>query len=136
MANEKRLIDANALIGAIDEYMKNAYDCPLDEVADFQRSTNNTKQIYTVEGLYEATEIIDEAPTVDAVEVVHGYWHIDDYDSGEPDGYAAFIEVHCSECGYELGAESGQYGWAYGDPFPLKYCPNCGARMDLEVNDA
>lgn len=70
--------------------------------------------------------------TVDAVEVVHGYWHIDDCDSGDPYEYAAFIEVHCSECGYELGAESGQYEWTYGDPFPLNYCPNCGAHMDLE----
>ena len=26
MANEKRLIDANALLSAIDEYMKNAYE--------------------------------------------------------------------------------------------------------------
>ena len=70
MANEKRLIDANALISAIDEYMKNAYDCPLNEVADFQRVSNDTKVVWMVEGLYEATEIIDEAPTVDAVEVV------------------------------------------------------------------
>ena len=81
------------------------------------------------EWFIKAQDLFD-APTVDAVEVVHGYWHIDDYDSGEPDGYAAFIEVHCSKCGYELGAESGQYGWCYGDPFPLNYCPNCGARMD------
>lgn len=80
--------------------------------------------------------IIDEQPTVDAVEVVHGRWNIDDYDSGDPGYYSAFIEVHCSECGYELGAESGQYGWCYGDPFPLNYCPNCGAHMDLEVKDA
>ena len=70
MANEKRLIDANALISAIDEYMKNAYDCPLNEVADFQRVSNDTKVVWMVEGLYEATEIIDEATTVDAVEVV------------------------------------------------------------------
>ena len=71
-------------------------------------------------------------PTVDAVPVVHGRWNIDDYDSGDPGYYSAFIEVHCSECGYELGAESGQYGWCYGDPFPLNYCPNCGAKMDLD----
>ena len=71
-------------------------------------------------------------PTVDAVPVVHGIWLVDDYDSGDPGYYSAFIEVHCSECGYELGAESGQYGWCYGDRFPLNYCPNCGAKMDLD----
>lgn len=58
-----------------------------------------------------------------------GVWLVDDCDSGEPGGYEAFIEVHCSECGYELGAESGEYGWLYGEPFPLQYCPNCGADM-------
>ena len=70
MTNEKRLIDANALKCAINEYMIKAYDCPLDDVADFQQSTNNTKLIYAVQGLYEATEIIEDAQTVDAVEVV------------------------------------------------------------------
>ena len=74
-------------------------------------------------------------PKVDAVEVVHGIWLVDDYDSGDPGYYSAYIEVHCSKCGDELGAESGQYGWSYGDPFPLNYCPNCGAKMDGERKD-
>ena len=105
--NEKRLIDA------INKEMPRLPD-------------TNYKLGYS-HGLNKAKDIVLK---LDAVEVVHGHWHIDDYDSGEPDGYAAFIEVHCSKCGYELGAESGQYGWAYGDPFPLNYCPNCGAKMD------
>ena len=110
-----RMIDADALIRSVCSKCNDVcFDDPC-EPSDC--------------ALYSA---IYNAPTVDAAPVVHGYWHIDDYDSGEPDGYAAFIEVHCSECGYELGAESGQYGWAYGDPFPLKYCPNCGAKMDGE----
>lgn len=82
----------------------------------------------------KARKLIAEMPTVDAVEVVHGYWHVDDYDSGDPGYYSAFIEVHCSKCGYELGAESGEFGWSYGDPFPLRYCPNCGAKMDGDGN--
>lgn len=77
-------------------------------------------------------DAIEDAPTVDAVEVVHGRWLVDEYDSGEMGDYAAYVEVHCSECGYGLGAESGQYGWRDGDPFPLHFCPNCGAKMDLE----
>ena len=117
MENKKRLIDANELLsnGFIFDnvrFKRRRFCIPW---GDIKRSVKN-------------------APTVDAVEVVHGCWHIDDYDSGEPYGYAAFIEVHCSKCGYELGAESGQYGWDYGDPFPLKYCPNCGARMDGDEN--
>ena len=82
-----------------------------------------------------AIEILMNAPTVDAVELVHGVWVVEDYDSGDPGYYSAFIEVHCSKCGYELGAESGQYGWCYGDPFPLNYCPNCGAKMDGDGNE-
>ena len=78
--------------------------------------------------------MLETQPTVDAVKVVHGHWHVTDCDSGEPEGYAAFIEVHCSECGYELGAENGEFGWTYGEPFPLSYCPNCGAKMDGEEN--
>lgn len=118
MTNEKRLIDAN-------ELKKKQVNVCFDDDSE----SDGFGIVYV--------RHIDEAPTVDAVEVVHGHWHIDDYDGGEPDGYAAFIEVHCSKCGYELGAESGQYGWVYGDPFPLNYCPNCGAKMDGErkVND-
>ena len=105
MTNGKRLIDANAL---------NWGRCPTDAKL--------------------AKAWLDEAPTVDAVEVVHGTWLVDDYDSGDTGYYCAFIEVHCSKCGYNLGAESGEYGWLYGDPFPMNYCPNCGAKMDGDGN--
>ena len=113
MENEKRLIDANALISAIDEYMKNAYDCPLEEVAEFQQRTNDTKLIYAVEGLYEATEIIDDAPTVDAVEVVHGRWG--EYEAFK--GAASLNGYPCSACGKRVSVKT-------------NYCPNCCAKMD------
>jgi hypothetical protein len=83
-------------------------------------------------GIRKALRCMEQCKTVDAVPVVHGIWLVDDYDSGDPGYYSAYIEVHCSKCGYALGAESGQYGWCYGDPFPLNYCPNCGAKMDLK----
>ena len=76
MANENRLIDADVLMEA-------AYDSD-------EKQGNDVWHTGDIEYLVMAQ------PTVDAVEVVHGHWHIDDYDSGEPDGYAAFIEVHCS----------------------------------------
>lgn len=50
------------------------------------------------------TEDIENAPTIDAVHVVHGQWN----------GYV------CSVCGV-----SSEYG-------SENYCPNCGARMDGE----
>ena len=80
-SSKKRLIDANALI-------KEA----------------NADGAY---GYVDAKQIAD-APTVDAVEVVHGRWIGVDYDK-------------CSVCG---GLELGR----------TNYCPNCGARMDEDIN--
>ena len=88
--NEKRLIDANALI-------KEA----------------NAEGAY---GYVDAKQIAD-APTIDAVEVRHGYWipamHIGD------------CCYRCSECQFLRDAYLLDIG---------NYCPNCGARMDGDGN--
>ena len=61
-------------------------------------------------------EDIDEAPAVDAVEVVHGRWEKD-----EPPKHYIFIGVdviyRCSECNNRFVHDT-------------HYCPNCGAKMD------
>lgn len=56
---------------------------------------------------------VEMAPTIDAVPVVHGEWHID----------RTFMpfSTSCSECGCTL-FEDGAWEW--------NYCPNCGAKMD------
>lgn len=61
---------------------------------------------------------ISEAPTVDAVPVVHGRWK----------WYREENCVICSECGdvHYLGTMH-QYS--------KNYCPNCGARMDGGENN-
>ena len=69
-------------------------------------------------------ECIDDMPTVDAVEVVHGEW-IEDYETFVQDnGYESEpIQTGyiCSEC--------------CKDGFPIwHYCPNCGAKMYGDVN--
>lgn len=62
---------------------------------------------------------IDNVPTVDAVEVVHGRWITEYWKSG-------YIKrCYCSECG-EPPKE------AYN---PDNYCRNCGAKMDGERKD-
>lgn len=90
MANEKRLIDANALI-----------------------EEANAEGAY---GYVDAFQIAN-APTVDAVEVRHGYWipamHIGD------------CCYRCSECQFLRDAYLLDIG---------NYCPNCGARMEADVN--
>ena len=114
----RRLIDANALKCAMNEYMINAYDCTLNEVADFQRSTTDTKLIYAVEGLFEATEIIDDAPTVDATEVKRGRWSPVTYGLG-----VTVTRWMCSNCK--------KYENSYSR---TSYCPNCGADMRGDGN--
>lgn len=53
-----------------------------------------------------------EIPIVDAVPVVHGRWI---YENDDPS------MIPCSMCGYQV--------FRYNN---TPYCPNCGAKMDLE----
>ena len=57
-------------------------------------------------------------PSEDVSPVRHGRW-IDAYPDIEPN--PMFMYGICSECGFEQGIS--KY---------LNYCPNCGAKMDLE----
>lgn len=61
--------------------------------------------------------LLEKAPTVDAVPVVHGRWD-------NMDGYKT--RKVCSECGWDVP----EYGKFY------SYCPNCGAKMDGSCSDA
>lgn len=59
-----------------------------------------------------------DAPTVDAVPVVHGRWIYNTDD---------FTPAHrCSACGYNKPMIAGE-GVSQG---AMNYCPNCGAKMD------
>lgn len=61
----------------------------------------------------DCKHFIDEQPTVDAVEVVHGRWSM--VKVGETIALAK-----CSACGRKMNPS--QYGYAY--------CGLCGAKMD------
>ena len=63
-----------------------------------------------------ATLILREAPTVDAVQVVHGRWETN---SDRPDTLICSI----CKCGFDM--------WKHD---PHNFCPNCGARMDGDEN--
>lgn len=69
----------------------------------------------------DAMEILDNAPTVDAVQVRHAHW-IWKGDEGD----SRFM---CSECKCKEYVPT-----CMGVPDIWEYCPNCGARMD-EVNE-
>lgn len=110
MANEKRLIDADALLDKIQFRIE-----PQGIVGA------------TVRDMVEKTrEIIKAAPTVDAVEVVHGAW-MDFADSFEK--RRGRMDLRCSVC--RNRASKFVYGTEdWWDGCKPNYCPNCGAKMD------
>ena len=77
-----------------------------------------------VSGMERVLEIVEDALTVDVVEVVHGRWIERPLDNFRK------YEVKCSECGF-VGI--GNYD-QYLEPYDFNYCPNCGAKMDGDGN--
>ena len=70
----------------------------------------------------EPTQYIEMIPAADVAPVVHGRWEIkllNDYQK---------YSVTCSICGW-VGIDNYD---SYDDPSDFNYCPNCGAKMDLE----
>ena len=110
MVNEKRLIDANPIVQFIMDGLNNP---------DKMKALG-----------HDAIEILAEiefAPTVDAVEVVHGEWI---YENGE---------WVCSVCKEPALYEVQVYGggnYKDCDLVRSNYCPNCGAKMDGGNEDA
>lgn len=65
---------------------------------------------------------LNAQPTVDAAPVVHGQWVNEDF----PENLATVHDMaQCSVCG-ELSHKA-EHGYA----ILSKFCPNCGAKMDL-----
>ena len=99
MEKEKRLIDADALYTEVTEKYRDivAGAYPFNIVA------------------YDMAKLVENAPTVDAVEVVHGRW----------EKYQVPPIMLCSECDWGTGLQS-----------DFNYCPNCGAKMDGDRHDS
>lgn len=70
--------------------------------------------------LNKALVMIDEQPTIDAVEVIHGHW------TNISISVSGHSSAECSVCGCVVH-----------DSFSnvINYCPNCGAKMDREVKN-
>ena len=106
--SKKRLIDANAFQLEPDPFGgANGVLC---------LGRSNGKMMATT--LLMLRKMVDNAPTVDAVEVVHGRW-----EKAEYNGF-----LRCDQCKdvyiNEEWLEDGKWN----------YCPNCGAKMDGDEN--
>lgn len=119
MICEKRLIDADALDKRLDELMVRYKALDRDEV---------------VEDFNFVRTVLLTAPTVDAVEVAHGYKVVKERIRG------IAYTMHCPICNAPIPsikpyAEKVDYcsvcGKRLDDTFQ-NYCPNCGAKMDME----
>ena len=107
-------IERKVVINRIKEYTLDVYDIDLDDAKQFG---GNSRIENYCEGLYEATELVDDIPAADVATVRHGRWE-------KQRGIYS-----CSECGmtcpYDVQADVIEY-WA------CNYCPNCGAKIDKE----
>ena len=109
MANEKRLIDANALIDWLNKH------------TGFRGNCEDCTDIDCLDCVIE--NAIKNAPTVDAVEVVHGRWLKTENGIRKNinTGEMVMAYMHdCSVCGWHTGNQGRNFN----------YCPNCGAKMD------
>ena len=71
----------------------------------------------TMDDIVEMVRVIDALPVVDAVPVVHSKWKLVGADKRGRGGI--FVCLACDKC----------------YPFTCDYCPNCGAKMDLEAKN-
>ena len=65
-------------------------------------------------GTGDAIDVIEDAPVADVAPVVHGRWIMHDDEFG--------LTCECSACHIETMGDG-------------NYCPNCGAKMDGELNE-
>ena len=100
-------IDREALIDAVESI--DWYSVYKGKLTVGAPNTENA--LYKASSIYSA---IDNAPAADVVPVRHGKWETN---SDRPDSLICSV----CKCGFDM--------WKHD---PHNYCPNCGAKMDLE----
>lgn len=120
-----RLIDADALEKDYREQFESVYRHTRDTVlpSDFyiERKAAYDKELVRMD-MEAFFEYLRARPTIDAEPVRHGRW----IDHGDyiTTAYGSLDLKVCSECNAEVTLDGYDY-----------YCPNCGAKMDLEVQE-
>ena len=111
MANEKRLIDAN-------ELETKFHETKMTEIFPYWKELSFDTQCELVRFGKALKKMMQNAPTVDAVEVVHGRW----------EDFCRDKMCCCSVCKAEFDNTCNEI---HGEWY---YCPNCGAKMDGDGN--
>ena len=102
MTNKKRLIDANELMAEFRRYMVERYDS--------ERCVSE-ENCMVCDRVCLWRRVVKDAPTVDAVEVVHGYV----LPAEQPK--KVLLDMKCGICDQLMLSTDA-------------YCPMCGAKMD------
>ena len=108
MANEKRLIDAN-------ELEAHFHETKMIEIFPYWKELSFDTQCELVRFGKALKKMMQNAPTVDAVEVVHGWWEHKKHKL-----FGNTYDYVCSVCGCDYALAE------------YNYCPNCGAKMKGE----
>jgi hypothetical protein len=116
MANEKRLIDANALLAIGSETKL------IEVLPEWRELPYSTQEVVCKYGRF-LKQMIQQLPTVDTVSVMHGHWTSKDIINRKA-GYGQRYYYH-EEC-------KGNACQLFECPYD--YCPNCGAKMDGDGN--
>lgn len=113
-----------AVINRIKGYALDVYGIDLDDPLQF---AGNSRAENFCEGLYEATELVDDITAADVAPMVHGRW--DDIPNtymsvASKDGTYHGNATSCSVC-HEVNPNA----------YKTNYCPNCGAKMTGGTTD-
>lgn len=108
-----RLIDADALKKLLIEVLGRIKENP----------TMKQDEMHIISGCHMLCEMIEDAPTIDEVSVVHGRW----YDPYAHDFSAKDMVYCCSRCNAAVFKTFSP---------TMNFCPNCGAKMDGGEQDA
>lgn len=87
----------------------------------YLRHDSYSNPYFRSQACQQAINILDIVPAADVVEVRYGKW-INAYPEIEPN--PMFMYGICSVCGFEQSVSD-----------KLKYCPNCGAKMEGGKNE-
>ena len=95
---------------------REALEVDLNHRLNFLMGENGEYDHYT-SGFDEAVTRVENFPSADAAPVRHGQWETN---SDRPDTLICSV----CKCGFDM--------WKHD---PHNFCPNCGAKMDEEVNE-